>query len=361
MLEQGKWNKENPEPFGEFHKRFEETLKQIEEMEPAGKGKAGTGKALWKKVAAAGTAVAAALAVFVGICHENPVWASELPLIGHVFERLDQKLSYGEHYEEVAEVIANENKKDDISVTISEQYYSGNVLYLSFLVESEEPFPEAGRKSELSFRTEETYSFCTEKAKDLLHTDGEFLDDHTYAGALYFQNSDFENAPDTFTMNLTLNQIVGYWDEPEFIEWDDFVFPNEQENWWYEGPWEFTLEISQDSNAVERVEIHEENEEGAGIAYVEKTPFELTIRNSYRNESDAYEYLPITIDAQGKVIQVVDNFEVIPIKGYDVSEVTICLVDYTEYMDELKGHWEEEGYAQLILDHARFTKTVQFK
>lgn len=92
MLEQGKWKDEAPKPSKEFHDRFEESLKLIEqraehtgEKALAGaeivsmnrKAKRKTGRL--KRTAMGCTAAAAAMAVFLGACYQNPVWASNLP------------------------------------------------------------------------------------------------------------------------------------------------------------------------------------------------------------------------------------------------------------------------------------------
>ena len=107
MLEQGKWKDGAPVPSKEFHDRFEESLKLIEkkvgEKAPAGaeiirmnRKTKRRGRHL-KKAVVGCTAAAAAMAVFIGACYQNPVWASNLPLIGHIFERMEGQLSFGDN------------------------------------------------------------------------------------------------------------------------------------------------------------------------------------------------------------------------------------------------------------------------
>ena len=118
MLEQGKWKDGAPVPSKEFHDRFEESLKLIEkkagEKAPAGaeiirmnRKTKRRGRHL-KKAVVGCTAAAAAMAVFIGACYQNPVWASNLPLIGHIFERMEGQLSFGEDYKDYAEPLDKE-------------------------------------------------------------------------------------------------------------------------------------------------------------------------------------------------------------------------------------------------------------
>ena len=116
MLEQGKWGQGAPKPSEEFHNRFEESLKLIEKKAENAGEKALAGAEVvsmnrkakrktehLKRAAVGCTAAAAAMAVFLGACYQNLVWASNLPLIGHIFERMEGKLSYGENYKDYAE------------------------------------------------------------------------------------------------------------------------------------------------------------------------------------------------------------------------------------------------------------------
>ena len=50
----------------------------------------------------------------------------------------------------------------------------------------------------------------------------------------------------------------------------------------------------------------------------------------------------------------------VPVKNYDVSTVYVYLCDYMEYMDELKGHRQEDGYKALIDEKAKFAAEVHF-
>lgn len=458
MLEQGKWNNAAPKPSKEFHERFEESLKMIEEQaerkSPAGaeiirmerKAKQRTGRL--RKAAVGCTAAAAAMAVFLGACYQNPVWASNLPLIGHIFERMEGKLSYGENYQEYAKPLENESANQENSgqdtqvpkeqresaftktvngttVTMSESYCSGSALYLSMLIESEEPFQdtwenEAGQPS-VCVKTTENYSFNPQEQTDLVYLEGEFLDDNTYTGvmridlnmknidatALEARQAEAEAAgeefivdaevvkqysikkeiPEEFTLNLDISQIIGQLAEPDVFdtgysteeleamsdeEWNRAIaeaeheggwnsFPNSHEQWWMDGSWQFDLDITADHTKVQTAEVNQMNEDGAGIASVVRTPFELTVNELFADETKGADYVPVLLDAQGNAMEVVSgSVNTVPVKNHDVSTVYVYLCDYMEYMDELKGLRNDEGFKALMDERAKFAAEVHF-
>lgn len=457
MLEQGKWKNEAPKPSKEFHDRFEESLKLIEQRAEHTGEKALAGAEIvsmnrkakrkmgrLKRAAMGCTAAAAAMAVFLGACYQNPVWASNLPLIGHIFERMEGKLSYGENYKDYAEPLESKaagdqdgggqegqaegaftKTVDGTTVTMSESYCSGSALYLSVLIESEEAFQdtfknESGQPS-ICIQTTENYSFNPQEQNDLVYLEGEFLDDNTYTGVMRIdlntKNTDATELekkqaeaeaagevfmvdaevlkqystkleiPEQFTLNLDISQIIGQLAEPDVFdtgytveeleamsdeEWKQVMteaeneggwnsFPNSHENWWMDGSWQFELDIKADHSKIQTAEVNQMNEEGAGIASVVKTPFELTVNELYEDESKRTDYFPVILDAQGRAMEVISgDVNTVPVKNYDVSTVYVYLCDYMEYMDELKGHKQEDGYKALIDEKAKFAAEVHF-
>ena len=457
MLEQGKWKNEAPKPSKEFHDRFEESLKLIKQRAEHTGEKALAGAEIvsmnrkakrkmgrLKRAAMGCTAAAAAMAVFLGACYQNPVWASNLPLIGHIFERMEGKLSYGENYKDYAEPLESKaagdqdgggqegqaesaftKTVDGTTVTMSESYCSGSALYLSVLIESEEAFQdtfknESGQPS-ICIQTTENYSFNPQEQKNLVYLEGEFLDDNTYTGVMRIdlntKNTDATELekkqaeaeaagevfmvdaevlkqystkleiPEQFTLNLDISQIIGQLAEPDVFdtgytveeleamsdeEWKQVMtaaeneggwnsFPNSHENWWMDGSWQFELDIKADHSKIQTAEVNQMNEEGAGIASVVKTPFELTVNELYEDESKRTDYFPVILDAQGRDMEVISgDVNTVPVKNYDVSTVYVYLCDYMEYMDELKGHKQEDGYKALIDEKAKFAAEVHF-
>lgn len=169
--------------------------------------------------AIAGTAVVAA--GFSMICIANPAFAAEIPVVGSVFERIGKSLGFSGDYSEYAaplvengtEIAENTadvqeggdsvemiSKKDSLTdtaykknvdgttVTLSEVYCNEEALYISMLVESEEPLPEtfldqSGKPiilADAELKPEFNPGFQLENA----YLDGKILDEKTYAGVL---------------------------------------------------------------------------------------------------------------------------------------------------------------------------------
>lgn len=454
MLEQGKWKKEAPKPSREFHERFEESLKMIEDIaEKQNQKKVSKAEIMdmthrrkrtgrLKRVTAGLTAAAAAMAVFAGVCYQNPVWASNLPLIGHIFERMEEKLPYGEDYKDYAKPLGDNQGEsqdgensgaftrtvDGTTVTLSEIYCSGSALYVSMLIESETPFPDTliaqWGSPVVNVTTEENYSFNPKAQIGQYIAEGEFTDDNTYAGVIridlnerniddsllsqklaeaeangeefiYDQKVMDEygvkavEIPDEFTVELNISRIVGDLANPEELdtghtpeeleampeeEWQAVMneayskgdwgqYPNKHENWWRDGSWNFALDVSVDKSKMQTAEVNQMNEDGAGVESVTKTPFEITVNEQYAEGVPREEYFPVIVDAKGNVMDETGSAgsaNTVSVKNHDISTIYVYLCDYTEYMDELKSHKEEEGFKELMDEKAKFAAEVHF-
>lgn len=145
--------------------------------------------------------IAAVLAIAFLFYIVNPVMAEELPVIGTLFEKIQDKLSvYGSFADKFTSLIESKNlafenkkyskKEDGLEITVSEVYANDQAIYLTMSMKSDEPFPETRVRevvgngdarpvirlqgdSSLSFRGD--YKECT------LLCEGVFLDSNTYA------------------------------------------------------------------------------------------------------------------------------------------------------------------------------------
>lgn len=143
--------------------------------------------------------------------------------------------------------------------------------------------------------------------------------------------------------------------------------PNQYENWWVDGPWSFTIDVTKDDNQIIVKEINDVDENGLGLVSVTKTPFELTVQ-----DGNNYDYFTVVLDADGDIMPTGTfggDTNVMPIQERDVSKVDIYICDYIEYMDELKGYYWSEDYEenkktktfkQLLDERALYHKEVSF-
>lgn len=438
---------------------------------------------------------AAALAVGILLCMANPALAGSLPVIGNLFELLQDKVFFFGNYSDRATVLtepsqeaadgerpdnAEQNEKTDLSplqdgqytktcdgltITLSEVYANDQAIYLTLLAQSEEPFPETEMaQSEIApypvinIDGNIGYSFLdnqTENGSQNLteQPQGTFLDDSRYACILRLDlaeasgdlseynaqsgelsqeildelgltkedlneqtESGYDNlsryldelssrngqlpssihaipVPNTFTLTLDIQQFMGHKAEPEY--WDSGytqeeltamsdeewmavmaqepqeyqIRPNVHEDWWYEGSWKFTIPIQVDEEHTETLELNDVNEAGIGLKSVIRTPYEITINDVYEEGADSDTFL-VALDANGNRLPQNEglgyNFA---IQDRDISTVDVYILDYTEYMDELKGvgkfngnenRPEEEKWGTLLADRAKYHKTLHF-
>lgn len=186
--------------------------------------------------------------------------------------------------------------------------------------------------------------------------------------------------PKNFTLKLALDEIEGYLAEPEIREmdktpeeleamsdqeWEDYMtardqedpswseFPNAHENYWFDGSWDFELEISQNTDECVTVQIGTTNEDGAGMEKIEKTPFEITMypidpRSNEEIWKDGYSYLPVMLDADGMLMDVGRSggvIDTVAVGDHDVSMVDVYLFRDTEWLDEIKEYWYSNAEA----------------
>ncbi|MCI5530802.1 MAG: hypothetical protein MR406_11775, partial [Blautia sp.] len=148
---------------------------------------------------------------------------------------------------------------------------------------------------------------------------------------------------------------------------DTMEMPNQYENWWVDGPWEFTFDVTKDDSQTVVKEINDVDENGIGLVSVTKTPFEITVQDGQN-----YNTFTVVLDAEGELMDTGKfggNTNVLAIGDHDVSKVDVYICDHDEYMDELKGYYWSEDYEekkkektfkQLLDERALYHKEVSF-
>ena len=146
-------------------------------------------------------------------------------------------------------------------------------------------------------------------------------------------------------------------------------YPNQYENWWVDGPWEFDFDVTVDHSETISVKANQEGNCDIGEIEVTKTPFELALYYDYNKAAD---YFVAVLDADGELMgfgHQGGSTDEHPITGHDVSEVTVYVCDYMEYMDELKGYYyssdyeekaKEKTFKQLLDERCVYSEKVSF-
>lgn len=380
------------------------------------------------KIAAGTAAVLAAGFLF---CAANPVMAKNIPVVGSLFETLQDHVSFFGDFADHATTLENTKTSDGLTITCSEIFANSQAIYVTMQFQSEEPFPDTLKNQDgkpiMEMYSTKTLDFSSvEDGVMLSNLEGEFLDDRTYACILRIAlaemtkdyteyNKKYEemcqqvrdemgvtldelndeteegsallkeyidktsarggalqsyikeiDLPESFNMHLGISEVRG-------MQTEEAYDPNDPDAGYYkfEGDWSFDIPVTVDDSQTEVQEINETNEAGIGLKSVIRTPYELTVNELYAESSDSDCFM-VALDANGNKLPYNDsngNCNNFAIQDRDISTVDIYILDYVQYMDELKGEEnynnnenkpEGEKWSDLLDQYAKYHKTLHF-
>lgn len=370
-----------------------------------------------KKIVGVCTGMAAAAAAFSIVCVSFPSLAAKLPLIGRVFEQVEEQVSYKGDYSKVATPMAETQEEadqenpyvqasDGITVSISEAYYNSHALYLAMTIENEEEFPADFVKTEnmdgyiLDYdmlQLEGTQKFSFMEGEDFLgsYVEGRFENAHTFVGiyrvdlshltwwpteeemaekGLTEANGNMDTdtiqehfpeagsaieVPDSFQFSLCIQSISQDLFETESQTYTDpdgnQVTMDEPVRKAYEGTWNFELDVTLDTSKTQVVEVNGSNDQGVGILQVEKTPYEVTAEMAVPEGKSQADYFLVICDADGDLLDYQGNFaDTYQVYGRNTDTVYVYVCDEQEYLNEIKGYYWSEDYPEK-----RKTKTFK--
>lgn len=291
-----------------------------------------------------------------------------------------------------------------LTVTVSEANCSAQALYLALCIENEEGFPADFIKTKnmdgyildydiLYLATDTYYDVPGLTRADRpsgsgyptpYYIEGEFVDDRTFTGIIRVPlDEDLESSghatnastaqtdaeliwkdkvtqlPAHFTYYLEISDI--YADLLEY-EGKSLTDPDGNEvtvkdpvQKHYNGTWNFAIDVTMNKEGAQLIRVNKANEDGVGIASVEKTDFEIKAELLLPEGAPIYDYVVVICDADGKRLESQgDNAEVYSTYGRNTDTVYIYVCDYIKYMDELKGD------AKKIAEGALFGTEVHF-
>ena len=406
--------------------------------------------------------MAAVLAVGFVFCAINPVMAKNIPVVGGLFEILQDNVSFfGDFSDHATTLEAVDGTKTDssetdgaktdhanndaiytktadgLTITCSEVYANSQAIYVTMQFKSDKPFPETETGAEsgtpvidldmtggVDFNSEaspvidgqvegkflddntyacifrydlaeaakdyteynEKYNEMTQQVMDEMGITQADLDDQTdegYALLEEFINKLSERGgeyqkyikdidiPDTFNLHLDITKVRGLEANYQWSEEDEKKYGTDAGYYKYEGDWSFDIPVTIDDSQTEVMELNDTNDEGIGLKSVIRTPYELTVNELYEDGSDSDCFM-VALDANGNKLPYNDstgNCNNFTIQDRDISTVDIYILDYTQYMDELKGpdnynnnenKPEGQRWSDLLDQYAKYHKTLHF-
>lgn len=370
---------------------------------------------------AKGCGMVAAASCIVVIGFSNPTFAAKLPVIGHIFETMQDNFWFGGDYNGIAEVLTEETevsisdesniteneanspyKKTDngVTVTLSEIYSNTQAAYISLAVHSDEVIPDI---YDLSVYWEAKSSLNDTVFGDCSALQGERIDDNTYAGIIRVDlNDGRQSVPDLeelengYSLDLKIYGIGGGLVNPPTPEFDkteeemqqmtDAELEEYMNNWVEAHPdyndsqeficndlWEYSLDVNINKDDMQIVDLSSTACDGIGFSSVIKDRFEITIYGLNDNPLDVGNYFPVIFDANGHIMDHgTGNVNTYAINDSDVSKIELVLVDDDIWFNELKKLWyvtedglsdpeEISAFKKLVLEKCAYHTEVVFE
>ena len=340
--------------------------------------------------------MAAVLAVGFIFCATNPVMAKNIPVVGGLFEILQDNVSFFGDFSDYATTLesvdgttadgseADEDKTgnatsenayiktaDGLTITCSEVYANSQAVYITMQFKSDKPFPETSTRAEsgtpvIDLDMTGGVDFNSEASPVIDgQVEGQFLDDNTYACIFRYDlaqatkdyteyNEKYNemtqqvmdekyikdiDIPDTFNLHLDITKVRGLEADYEWSEADDENYGRDAGYYKYEGDWSFDIPVTVDDSRTEVLELNDTNDAGIGLKSVIRSPYELTVNELYKEGSNSDCFM-VALDANGNTLpynESTGNCNNFAIQDRDISTVDIYFLDYIQYMDELKG------------------------
>lgn len=295
--------------------------------------------------------IAAGLAIITGIGVGTTTLAYGVPVIKNAFERIQKEIwnkgDYSKYATEVNQTVSN----NGVGITLSEILCDGQNLYVSYVIESKEPFKyikykydpvkdyditkeqaEKIEKMQLDYAAEAKVSFTDSELDNsgVSGLEGRFIDDHTFVGVEEYNLTSLNmKIPDEFEFIINFNSIV---EEGWNSERDkDNVL---------EGTWNFKVPVKVDKSLSKCIEVNAINNDGIGIKEIISTPIKLkVVTTGYDREKN--DYWVRVYDEKGNILRTSSGEELssygeylstIAKEGEDIKKIKVEI--YKPFVDE---------------------------
>lgn len=254
-----------------------------------------------KKKRKVGTIVASLVAILtLGIT--NPALAAKIPVVGSVFEAIEKNLYFPGEYSQYATSVNEVAYSNGIGITLSDILCDGQSLYITYIVENEEPFKytslgESGLMDMNQLLTNEAYNTVDFTDKELDNTgfsglEGKFIDENTFIGVQQYHLSTLGvKIPDEFIFQTKISVIQNYGVNDSDKDYTKL------------GTWAFKVPVKVNRDLRRVVKIDNIENEVAKINSLSITPFDMIVDISYK-EGLWNEYRTNIYDENGEMLEL---------------------------------------------------------
>lgn len=241
--------------------------------------------------------MAALLALSVGVCTVNPALAGKIPLIGHIFQRVEQSIPYPGNYSEKSGILREpetnvqegETKKvyqvtdQGLTLTASEVYWNATEVSVTLAIEYD-------RLGEMGFYQEgyETSSYDAVQMMGQLLLNGKEVgteldlygrqtDKRTFVGVGKIPLESWEEGA---SLELELSVQTIWWNDRSNAYQGQEGASDFSSARWCEGTWNLTIPVSETVDAddqVRKIDLEETNADGFGFGTLTITDYEIQV------------------------------------------------------------------------------------
>ncbi|HII4441146.1 DUF4179 domain-containing protein [Clostridium perfringens] len=278
--------------------------------------------------------IAAGLAIITGIGVGTTTLAYGVTGIGNAFEKIQSFIGFNGDYSKYSRAVGKSISNNGLKVTMSEILCDGNELYVTYILESKEPFKYLGKEQierikdinskDYTNKCKEERMMCKSQILDEgtiakvsftdeeLHDnhvsglEGRYLNDHTFIGVESYDLTNLkEEVPDEFEFSVDYRKFIGIGDKPEYSEID--------------GDWSFKVPVKVDKSLVKKMKVNDINKDGIGIKEIISTPIKLKlVTTGYDTEKN--DYWVRVYDEKGNILRT-DSGDVVFKEGEYLTDI----------------------------------------
>lgn len=300
-------------------------------------------------------AVAAAVIGTLGMGYLNPALAAKLPLIGNIFEKVEEDAIYSGDYTDKKIVLTNEDHAGNlntsdytvsdqgITLTASEVYCDGYSIFLTVNIESEDAdFTHIPRhytgmnavdnRTAAGFYIDGTWSVNGTSSEWIENTfDGEVIDSNTFAGMLKIDLAKKYTGSGELNFNVT---GLGY-DDDRMLDAEEITASH-----WTDGSWNIAIPFEVNATDVKTIEVGE-TEGNITLEDVVVSPYQVIVHAVTPGEQ-----IELTDDRREKLLSKdpdMTDAEMFELLGWSYEPCyTIC---FDQNMERLYPDTEMAGRA----------------
>lgn len=315
--------------------------------------------------------IAASLVAIAILGVANPALAAKIPVIGNVFEAIEKNIHFPGNYSRYATSVNKTAYSNGIGITLSEILCDGQSLYVTYIIENEEPFKytswgDSGLMDMNQLVTSEAYNKVDFTDEELDNSgfaglEGKFIDENTFVGVQKYHLTSLKSEiPGQFTFQTKINLIENYGVNAGDI------------SSYKEGTWALKVPVTVNKDLRRNVELAEKDIESdvVKINSLSITTFDMIIDVNYKTDIWS-DYRSVVYDENGDILELSqsqvndDNINEKIFLQAPSSESSYIRVIIEKLIGEEKGEWENKHGNGTIYDEVGkeivFDKIIQIK